>query len=54
MVTTVLVHRYSRRLRSGSVLLKLAVVDGEVRPEVTAVTQGRDTTADRERQRQEC
>lgn len=45
-------HLYSRSLRPGGVLLKLAVVDGEVRPEVTAVTQRRDTAAER-RQRGE-
>lgn len=40
-------HRYSRRLCPGGVLLKLAVVDGEVGPEVAAVTQRSDTAAER-------
>lgn len=41
---------YSRSLRPGGVLLKLAVVDCEVRPEVTAVTQRRDAAGERETQ----
>lgn len=44
----VLVHVYSRSLRPGGVLLKLTVVDGEVRPEVAAVTQRRNTAARKE------
>lgn len=40
---------YSRRLRPGRVLLKLAVVDGEVWPEVAAVAKRRDAAAGRER-----
>lgn len=40
-------HCYSRSLRPGGVLLELAVVDGEVRPEVAAVTQRRDAAAER-------
>ena len=43
----VLVHLYSRSLGPGGVLLKFTVVDGEVRSEVTAVTQGRDAAAER-------
>lgn len=48
MLSEVLVLRYSRSLCPGGVLFELAVVDGEVRPEVTAVTQRRDTTAEKE------
>lgn len=43
-----LVNLYLRSLSPGGVLLKLAVMDGEVRPEVTAVAQRRDTAAGRE------
>lgn len=43
---------YSRSLSPGGVLLELAVVDGEVRPEVTAVSQGGDTAARRGREKE--
>lgn len=40
---------YSRSVRPGGVLLKLAVMDGEVRSEVTAIAQGRYAAAEKER-----
>lgn len=49
MITAALFRLYSRSLRPGGVLLKLAVVDSKVRSEVTAVTQRRDTAAEEEK-----
>ena len=50
-VNAVPVGLYSRSLCPGGVLLEFAVVDCEVRPEVTAVTQGRNTAAETEKEK---
>lgn len=42
---------YLRCLSPGGVLLKFTVMDGKIRPKITAVTQRRDTAAERERKR---
>lgn len=40
---------YLRSLRPGGVLLKLTVMNGEVRPEITAVTQRSNAAAEGEK-----
>lgn len=51
IILFLIIYFYLRSLRPGGVLLKLTVMNGEVRPEITAVTQRSNAAAEGEKKK---